>query len=223
MLSREQIEDNKIEFIKLLRSIERPGAKIEELITKLETSDFFTAPASTKYHNAFEGGLCDHCLNVYYNMMHLFNYKMETIVPDLNEEVISKWKESIIIVSLLHDFSKMNFYKLSSRNQKVYCVDGDKYDELGKFRWETVLAYTVKDIKDRFMYGSHEMTSEYMARQFIPLTLEESVAISHHACGMENDSAQDRVGDLCHRFSLLTLLHLADMLGCFVDERVTYE
>ena len=65
----------KEEFITLLRNIKRPGAQIDALVEKLESSDFFSAPASTKYHSSVEGGLCVHCLNVYYNLMHLFKYK----------------------------------------------------------------------------------------------------------------------------------------------------
>ena len=71
MITNEKIEQNKQEFISLLRTNKREGARIEELISKLENSDFFTAPASTKYHASYKGGLCQHCLNVYNNLMML--------------------------------------------------------------------------------------------------------------------------------------------------------
>ena len=60
MLTPEQIEKNKLEFIELVRSIHREGMDTESLIKKLENSDFFVAPASTIYHNAYDGGLCEH-------------------------------------------------------------------------------------------------------------------------------------------------------------------
>lgn len=50
-------------YLELLRTIKREG--IEELIKYLESSDFFTAPASTKFHGDYEGGLLEHSLKVY--------------------------------------------------------------------------------------------------------------------------------------------------------------
>ena len=115
MITNEKIEQNKQEFISLLRTIKREGARIEELISKLENSDFFTAPASTKYHASYKGGLCQHCLNVYNNLMMLNESKNIGVDND-----------SIIIVSLLHDLSKMNFFEISYRNKKQYSDYGTK-------------------------------------------------------------------------------------------------
>ena len=70
MLSEDQITRNKEQFISLLRGVTREGSNIEGLINKLCSSDFFTAPASTKYHGAFKGGLCRHCLDVSYPYGH---------------------------------------------------------------------------------------------------------------------------------------------------------
>ena len=60
MLLNEQIIDNKNKFIELIKMIDREGADIDLLIRQLEHSDFFIAPASTKYHGSYEGGLCEH-------------------------------------------------------------------------------------------------------------------------------------------------------------------
>lgn len=213
MLLQEQINNNKTEFIELVRRIKRPDAKIEELINTLETSDFFVAPASVKNHNSFEGGLCDHCLNVYYNMRHLVNYKFSEI--EINDEI----EESIIILALLHDISKMNLYTKTVRNVKVYSPQGDKSDSMGKFYWDTQSAYAINERGKRFIYGSHEMRSEYIARQFIPLTLEESAAILHHMGGANWDSAKDNIEEVYVEYPLALLLHLSDMLATFSDER----
>ena len=67
MLTKEQIEQNKQTFIDLIRSIERDFDK-DKLLNWLENSDFFYAPASTRYHSNFEGGLCAHSLSVYYSL-----------------------------------------------------------------------------------------------------------------------------------------------------------
>ena len=212
MLTKEQIMNNKTDFIGLLRSIEREGADIDRLISKLEHSDFFVAPASTQYHGSYEGGLCDHCLNVYCNLLQLAEMKADMLGINVDEV-----KQSLIIVALLHDISKMNTYKTGVKNEKVYSENGSKYDDLGRFDWVSKKIYVTRD--DKFIFGSHESTSEYIARTFIPLTLEESVAILHHMGSMSWDSAKDNIGEVFNTYWLALLLYQADMLATYVDER----
>lgn len=212
MLTKEQIMNNKTDFIGLISSINREGADIEKLISKLERSDFFYAPASTQYHGAYEGGLCDHCLNVYCNLLQLAEMKADMLGINVDEV-----KESLIVVALLHDISKMNTYKVGVKNEKVYSETGSKYDDLGKFDWVSKRIYTTRD--DKFVFGSHESTSEYIARTFIPLTLEESVAILHHMGSMSWDSAKDNIGEVFNKYWLALLLYEADMLATYIDER----
>lgn len=209
MLTTEQISNNKEEFLTLIKSIKRDGMDTDKLVNKLEKSDFFTAPASTKYHCAYEGGLCEHSLNVYYNLVKLCNRQ------DLDEECYNE--DTLKIVALLHDISKMNIYEKTAKNEKVYCKDGDKYDNLGNYKWVTSLGYKIKE--EKFVFGSHEMTSEYIVRQFIPLTVVESVAILHHMGGMHYDSAQDNIGEVFNQYHLALMLHIADMVSTYVDER----
>ena len=52
----------KVIFMALLRSTGREG--IEKLLSYLEKSDFFEAPASTKFHGNYKGALCVHSLGV---------------------------------------------------------------------------------------------------------------------------------------------------------------
>lgn len=210
MLTNEQIMENKEEFLRLVESIEREGMDKEKLLKKLEHSDFFYAPSSTKYHCNYDGGLCEHSLNVYKNLKMLIDSKqgLDEICYD---------ESTVKIVALFHDISKMNIYEKTSKNEKVYCEDGDKYDALGKFKWVTTLGWGLKN--ERFTYGSHEMTSEFIVRQFIPLTIDESVAILHHMGGRNWDSAQDNITEIFGQYQLATLLHLADMLASYVDER----
>ena len=210
MLTMEQLENNKKEFLELISSIEREGADIEKLVAKLCSSDFFTAPASTNYHCGYAGGLCEHSLNVYHNLVALVESKKDKLDVEWQDP------DTLKIIALLHDISKMNIYERTAKNEKVYCEDGDKYDELGKFKWVSSLGWKLKE--NRFTYGSHEMTSEYIARQFIPLTIDESVAILHHMGGRNWDSAQDNITQIFGKYPLATLLHMADMLASYVDE-----
>lgn len=211
MLTPEQIENNKIEFINLILSIDRENAEIERLCKKLLNSDFFTAPASTKYHGCYAGGLCEHSLNVYHNMLKIVNLKTTFDECCYDENTLK-------IVGLLHDISKMNIYEQSAKNVKVYSPDGSKYDELGNYDWKTEIGYKLKE--DRFVFGSHEMTSEYIIRQFIPLTLDESVAVLHHMGSMSWDSAKDNIGEIFNQYSLALLLYMADMMSTYIDERI---
>lgn len=212
MLTEEQIMNNKTDFIGLLSSITREGSNIEKLINKLEKSDFFYAPASTEYHNSFKGGLCDHCLNVCSNMLRLVEMNAETL--GINPEEV---RESVIIVSLLHDISKINLYEISVKNEKVYCENGSKYDELGNYDWVSKRIYKTR--KDKFIYGSHEATSEYLIRKFIPLNIEESIAIIHHMGSMSWDSAKDNIGEVFNKYWLALLLYQADMMSTYINER----
>lgn len=209
--SPEVLNKTKSDILALLRTIDRENADIEGLINKLETSDFFYAPASTKYHNCFPGGLADHSLNVYYNLKSMVKSKgLEGQIPE----------DSIIICSILHDFSKINFYEKSIRNKKVYTEHGSKYDNLGTYDWVSEEYYSVKPESERFIYGNHEETSEFMVRTFIPLTLAESIAILNHHGGMGFDSIKLKspITNLYNKYPLACLLHLADMMSTYVDE-----
>ena len=208
-MSNYDISVNKEKICTLLKSINRDGADIEGLLNKLETSDYYTAPASTKFHNCCLGGLADHSLNVYYNLMRLVENKhLENIIPE----------ESIIICGLLHDMSKINYYEKSIRNKKVYRENGSKWDELGRYDWISEECWTVIPEKDRFIYGNHEETSEFMIRQFIPLKVAESVAILNHHAGKGHDSSGINISGLYHRYPLANLLHVADMIATYTDE-----
>ena len=172
MLTEKEIELNRIKFIDLMSTVKRDGANVDGFLKWLMKSDFFTAPASAKYHCNYAGGLCEHSLNVYNNLLKL----TETIAPKTYSD------DTLKIVALLHDLSKVNYYEQYYRNTK---------DDSGN--WVKVPEYKTKDDTERFIFGSHEQTSEYMARTFFPLTPEECTAILHHHGGKGNDSAQDNI------------------------------
>ncbi|MFC1754496.1 hypothetical protein ACFL96_14065 [Thermoproteota archaeon] len=82
----------------LLLSVKREGMK--EFVTTLEKhTDYFTAPASTKYHLNCEGGLLQHHFNVF------------SALADCNERLkLGIPKDTIIITGLLHDACKVFRY-----------------------------------------------------------------------------------------------------------------
>lgn len=204
--SEAQLEEMKEEFISLIESIEREDFNRDKLLAKLENSDFYYAPASTKYHGSYRGGLLDHSLAVYHNLVSLVKNKgLEDLVN----------KDTLKVIGLLHDISKMNLYEKTFSNKKVYTEAGTKVDAGGKYEWQVIESYKVKD--EPFSIGSHEQTSEYMISKFCELTREETEAILHHHGGLSWDSSKMEVAPIYGRNELACLLHLADMLATYID------
>ena len=161
-------------------------------------SDFFTAPASTRYHNAWEGGLCAHSLNVYDCLMDYLNR------PHVKEKFgLLYTPESIAIAALLHDLCKVNVYKVSSRNVK---------DEFG--RWKTVPYY---EFDDQLPYG-HGEKSVYIISSYMKLTREEAFAIRYHM-GFSEEANVRNVGAAFEMFPLAVALSIADTEATFFVER----
>lgn len=195
-------------FIEAYRQlIHRPGA--ESLLTWLCSTDFFEAPASTKYHGAFPGGLVIHSLNVFDRMSNNcvteFGSDCSGRLPFPADQV-----ESIAIVSLLHDICKAEFYKTEFKNKKVYSEHGTKRDNLGTFDWESVPFYT---IEEKFPFG-HGEKSVYLINEHMHLTRDEAHAIRYHM-GDFSDQCTGRVFEMC---PLAVQLHIADLQAAYLDE-----
>ena len=87
-------EERKQEFIQLMSFVERDG--VQSLLEWLESTDFYTAPASTKYHGAYAGGLLEHSLNVFRRLV------KRCPAADM---------DTLTIAALLHDVCKIHLYK----------------------------------------------------------------------------------------------------------------
>lgn len=176
------------------QNITREGAdKLLDFL--LNGSDFFTAPASTRYHGAHEGGLVEHSLNVY--------DCLKDMVDRLRERYgIEYTDESIAIAGLLHDICKVNFYKTSYRNVK---------DETG--RWQSVPYYT---IEDTLPYG-HGEKSAYIVSAYMRLTRDEAFAIRYHM-GFSGTEDPGNVGRALEMFPLAYATCCADMEAAFLLE-----
>ena len=187
---------NQERFLEIFNSkIKREGA--DKLLDFLQRIDFFTAPASTRYHGACEGGLLAHSLNVYDCLVDILNR------PRVKELYgISYSEESIAIAALMHDVCKVNFYKTSFRNAK---------DENGK--WVSVPYYT---IEDNLPYG-HGEKSVYILSGFMRLTRDEAFAIRYHM-GFSGTEDPGNVGRALEMFPLAYALCCADMEAAFLME-----
>ncbi|MBQ8576965.1 MAG: hydrolase [Clostridia bacterium] len=180
-------------------NIRREGA--DKLLDYLSSPgcDFFTAPASTRFHGAYEGGLCEHSLNVYDC---LCDYLARERVRETYG--LSCSAETCAIVSLLHDVCKTNVYKPSFRNVKN-----------AQGVWEKVPSY---DYEDSLPYG-HGEKSVYILSGFLRLTREEAFAIRFHM-GFSGTEETRLVSDAFEKFPLAFALHTADMEATVFMENV---
>ena len=175
----------KEKFLELLKTVNREG--INDLIDFIEKTDFFKAPASTRFHGNYEGGLLEHSLKVY----EILKHKVET-----NIEPLQVSEESLIIIALLHDLCKANFYKVDYRNAK---------NALGV--WEKVPYYA---IDDTIPYG-HGEKSVMMITEYIKLTPEEKYCIRWHMGFTEPKEQYTTIGVAYKKYPLALLVHEADL------------
>ncbi len=176
--------------------VHREGAdKLIEFLCS-DHCDFFTAPASTRYHGAYPGGLLEHSLNVYDCLCDYLARPRVREVYGLNFS-----EESIAIVALLHDLCKVNFYVESTRNVK----------ENGQ--WKAVPYYT---IDDQLPYG-HGEKSVYIISGYMRLTRDEAFAIRYHM-GFSGNEDTNTVGQAFAKFPLAVALSTADMEAAYFVE-----
>ena len=187
--------DQREEFLSIFsQHVTRPGA--DKLLAWLDTTDFFRAPASTRFHGACAGGLLMHSLNVYHCLReHYFE-------PGDSEE-------SFALCALLHDVCKANFYKPGTRNVKNEATG----------QWEKVPTFT---IEDAFPYG-HGEKSVFLIERFVRLKPAEAVAIRWHMGGFD-DAARGgcfAISQAYDQYPLAGKLHLADLEATYLKEKGT--
>ena len=192
----------KDQFISLYNeSIHRPGA--DKLLAWLQGSDFFTAPASTRFHLARPGGLVEHSIHVYQRLCSL--YEAEYSTPDETYLPQPEEMETLAIVGLLHDVCKVNFYGVEMRNRKN--AEG---------RWEQYPFYVVND---QLPYG-HGEKSVYIVSGFMKLSREEAMAIRWHMGlgDVDRMGGAYSLGKAFEKFPLALMAHIADLQATYIDE-----
>ena len=202
-------------FESLLEKVNRDG--VNELINYIRTdTDFYYAPASTQFHLACEGGLLLHSLNIYdFLAIKKLCLVWNKVLKDISDE-------SLILVALLHDLCKANFYTKGTRNQKTYDADkvaaapkGEvKHDGMGDFIWESVERYV---IDDKMPLG-HGEKSVILINRFINLTTDEIMAIRWHMGFSEEKSLYPSLGKAMEEYPLVLALHEADLEGSKIIE-----
>lgn len=191
--------DIKEEFLEIFyENVERDGS--EKLVDWLERSDFFEAPASTKLHSSYEGGLCQHSINVYKRFRKLVENEYG---PNWENKISA---ESVAIIALLHDVCKVNYYTTEMRNVK----------ENGN--WVQKAFYK---IDDALPYG-HGEKSVYIISGFMKLTREEAMAINWHMGGFDArvQGGSYSMSAAYYKYPIAMLFHMADMMATYLDEEI---
>lgn len=190
----------KQKFLDLLKSTQRPG--IDNLIDYLvNKTDFFTAPASTQYHDAVEGGLLKHSLQVYETL--------KTVVNQFKFKGSEKISESnLIICGLLHDVCKANFYTTAVKNVKNEATGS----------WDKAPYIT---INDQFPLG-HGEKSVIILQRLVWLFDDELMAIRWHMAGFDDTARSYAGGCALHaaltNYPLISALHIADLAATYLVE-----
>lgn len=174
------------------RNIHRPG--IIDLMNWLDGTDFYLAPASTRFHGAHEGGLVEHSLHVH--------ARLHQLDAGFNAALSS---ESMAICALFHDLCKIGCYKVSTRNVKN--------DNTGQ--WEKVPFY---NREEEFPFGGHGSKSVYLVQSFIKLRPEEAAAINCHM-GPWDRQDYGNPGEVFEQNRLAWLLHVADEAATYLDDK----
>lgn len=189
----------KEEFLEIFQThIHREGSA-QLLDYLLNKSDFFTAPASARFHGSYAGGLCEHSVNVF---RCLEDYLSRPRVRDVYK-LDSYSMESVAIVALLHDLCKVGCYKAGTRNVKNETTG----------QWEKVPTFF---FEDKLPYG-HGEKSVYVISGFMRLSREEAMAIRWHM-GFSGTEDNRLVGQAFQQFPLAFALATADMEASYFLE-----
>lgn len=173
--------------------IHRDG--IGDLMEWLRDSDFYTAPASTRYHGAHEGGLLAHSLAVHDELISLIRHFG-------CEDLISS--ESAAICALFHDLCKVGTYKTEMRWRKD-----------AQNRWEQ---YPTYKYDEDYPFGGHGSKSVYLVQHFMHLEPDEAAAINCHM-GAFDMSTYSKPTAAWSTYPLAWLLHVADEAATHIDRR----
>ena len=194
----EDVAKNRERFLNEVKTIKGISEENMTYITQyLDSSDFFYAPASAKFAGAYDGGLCEHSLNVYDNLMKLY----ESFHFDLG----GGDEDSLKIVALFHDVGKIDTFKKEIKHRKVY--DGN-----GNSKWEDYIGY---EADDTMSVGTEEENSAYISSTLLPMTQYEYAAILNHKGFFNGEASVSKTINKFRFNKLAQYLHYANAMDMF--------
>lgn len=179
-------ELNRTKMIQLLNEVGTPEQLIQSVCRLVDNTDYFYAPASTKFHGARPGGLFDHSFGVAKQLL------------EWEEKGITYWGRSWspVLVGLLHDFTKVGKYRLTD---DLRTADGP-YD----YEYTPYTRYT--------SYGGHGEDSCIKVMKVVPLTDEELACIRWHMGPYEGKQVWDLYDAAAQKEPNVLWTHHADMV-----------
>lgn len=174
------------------KAIKREG--LEDLLSWLESTDFYKAPASSFFHGNYAGGLIDHSTHVYEQLKRIASIYSAGMYTE----------ETLAIVALFHDLCKVNTYVESTRNVK---------NEITGV-WEKKPFYKKRE---SFAFGGHGSKSVFLVMRFMMLTEEEASAINAHM-GFSDRQDYGFPGEVFQQNKLAWMLHVADEAATYYDD-----
>lgn len=162
-------------------------------ISWLKSTDFYEAPASTRYHESFKGGLLYHTLEVVNNVTRLMRVDQFKTYINL---------EDAILVALVHDWCKINLYESYFKNVKN--------EETGQ--WDKVEAFRLR--KTPYTCFGHGVSSMILAQKFFDLSTAQCLAIRWHMgwCRVCDDEMNE-LQQANEMYPIVHLLQFADQLS----------
>lgn len=159
----------------------------------LATADFYSAPASSRFHDAYEGGLIQHTLNVYNQMCEVWKVqKFNNVLP-----------QSFTLVALTHDWCKIGLYESYMRNVKDEKTG--QWNQVNSFRW--------REEGPAFAFG-HGVSSMFLVSRFVNLTGDEAAAIRWHMGSYRCADSEFSELQTCNEvYPLVLMVQFADALS----------
>ena len=195
------MENFKKEFEELFaKHIKREGA--DKLLEFIKTTDFFEAPASTRFHSNYAGGLCEHSVKVFKRFVKMLECEYGAAWIGKSENM-----ETAAVIALLHDICKVNCYKTEMRNVK----EGNEWVKKPYYSYDDPLPY------------GHGEKSVYMVSAYMKLTRDEAMAINWHMGPFDarsTTSSSMQVSTAFQLFPMVLLFHTADLLTTYLDEKI---
>lgn len=186
------------------RSLMKPALHLfpPYLSNDLKENGFFTAPASTKYHGAFEGGLFEHSWNV------------TKVLVTLTKDNGLTWQrpESPYIIGMFHDLCKMDLYRHPMSDVVLHAWDAKGQEDIRE-------VYTTKweHNPDTLLKG-HGDKSVMLLSQYLPLTMEEILCIRYHMGAFVDQREWSDYTRVIHQYNTVLWTHHADMIASHILE-----
>ena len=188
------------ERIRFFKHCMKPALHLlpKDVVERLTEGGFFTAPASTKYHGAYEGGLFDH------------SYNVTTTLMELTKDNKLEWQrpESPYIIGMFHDICKQDQYRHPATETMV--------DNSGaKYRWVDTEAW---EYEPETLLKGHGEKSVMLLSEYLQLTMEEILCIRYHMGAFVDQKEWNDYTRAIHRCPNVLWTHMADMIAAHIME-----